>query len=393
MEKTLNRITAKILHDFTRPFNGVLARPDQKKLLLGLKGIVEGSTVQLCEIGRHAQKEVTPKKFCEKLGNSLTVLEPLNLIQLQKCRGVRFRYFILDESDLQREYAEKIEGIETIRDGSTGNLYGKGYGIIAVIGVTEEDEHIPLILQRYSSIQTARKAVIGKVIEALGPDTGAVWLIDRGGDDEKLFSFLLKEKQQFLVRLDRRGGERCLLVTGPEGGEKHKVSSLTAHMGKVGYRRVRLPKRNEVLTLLHYQSSCKQEPLALLTTLFPKTLKQAAAFARAYRKRWKIENYLQFIKERFNLENLMVKLLERVDGLLTLVLLASAFVMKQMQSIKKMTSAVLRLFYQNWARKEKCRLSWSSTARFLRHIFYSYTIILRTVFKPPPPQELALVWS
>jgi hypothetical protein len=221
----------------------------------------------LCEIGRHAQAAVTPKKFCEKLGKSLTVFESPNLIQLRKGLNTKWKYFILDESDIQRTSANKLDGITKVRDGSTGNNHGRGYGLTAVIGVTEGDEHIPLVLQRYTEIQPARKAVITKVIEALGSDTDAVWLIDRGSDDEKLFSFLLKEKQQFLIRLDRKGGERCLVINNvPEGIEKHKVSALTAHMGKVGYRRVRLPKRQEELTLLHYHSHGKQEPMALLTT-------------------------------------------------------------------------------------------------------------------------------
>ncbi|MBI5412115.1 transposase [Candidatus Peregrinibacteria bacterium] len=354
--------------------------------------MAEGSTVQLCEIGRHAQGGITPKKFCEKLGGSLSVFESLNLIQIQKCRNLKFRYLILDESDVQREYAEKLEGIEKVRDGSTGNLYGQGYGIISVIGITKDEEYIPLILQRYTTIQIGRKAVIRKAIEALGPDTGAVWLIDRGADDEKLFSFLLKEKQQFLIRLDRRGGERCLTVDGPEGMEKHKVSALTAHMVKSGYRKVKLPKRPEALTLLHYHGYLKQEPMALLTTLSPRTPKQAEAIAKAYRKRWKIENYLRFIKGRFRLEDVMIKLPDRVDGLPALVLIASAFVMKQMQRIKEASDIALTAFYAWWAGRERCDLSWSSVARFLRHVFRSREVTLRTVFKSDESLQLALLF-
>lgn len=389
---TLTQIAAKALHDFNRPFNKVLSRPNQNKLLLSIKGIVEGKTVQLCEIGRHSQEKITPKKFCEKLGKSLKVFESLNLIQLWKHKNVRWKYFILDESDIQRSYAEKLEGVEKIRDGSTGNVHGRGYGMIGVIGVTENDEHIPLVLERYIEIQPARKAVIKKVIETLGPDTGAVWLIDRGSDDEKLFSFLLEEKQGFLIRLDRRGGQRSLVVDGPEGEEKFKVSQLTAHMKKAGYRKVKLPKRNEPLTLLHYHSSNKQEPMALLTTLSPRTLKQAVVISKNYLKRWKIEVYLQFIKERFELEDMMVQLLERVDGLLALVLLASAFVMKQMQKIRLKSNSAFVFMYERWARKERCGLSWSSIARFLCYMFQFYTVNLRTLKRTPNPYQLALFW-
>lgn len=389
----LTQITAKALHDFNRPFSKVLSKPNRDKLLLAIKGIAEGQTVQLCEIGRHAQAAVTPKKFCEKLGSSLSVFESLSLIQLQKSRNTKWKYFILDESDIQRTSADKLDGIEKVRDGSTGNNHGKGYGFIAVIGVTEGDEHIPLVLQRYTSVQLGRKAMITKVIETLGSDTDAIWLIDRGSDDEKLFSFLLKEKQSFLIRLDRKGGERCLIVNGSDGKEKFKVSELTAHMKKVGYRRVKLPKRSEDLTLLHYHSYGKQEPMALLTTLSPRTLKQAKVIAKSYLKRWKIEVYLQFIKERFELEDMMVQLPDRVDGLLTLVLLTSAFVMKQTQRIRHGTDVNLKFMYERWASKEKCKLSWSSAARFLRQAFRSYTITLRMLHKLHNPHQLNLLWS
>lgn len=391
-DSALIQSAAKALHDFIRPFEKELSRPDRNKLLLGLKGMTEGASVVLSEIGRFAQKDILPKKFSEKLGKSLQGFTVLSSIQLRKGRNLTWKYFILDESDIQRPDANRLEGIEKVRDGSTGNLYGKGYGLISVIGVTEEEEYIPLILRRYTEVNPARRAAISEVISALGPDTGAVWLIDRGADDEKLFSFLLHEKQPFLIRLDRRGGERCLTVDGPEGAEKHKVSVLTAHMGKTGYRKVRLPKRSEELTLLHYHGCLKQEPMALLTTLSPRTLKQAETMAKVYRKRWKIEVYLQFIKGRFSLESLMLKLPERVDGLLSLILLSSAFVMKQMHVLKKDAASVLRPFYSHWAKRERCTLSWSSVARFLRHVFHSWEITLRTVFPDHNSQQLALLF-
>jgi hypothetical protein len=125
----------------------------------------------------------------------------------------------------------------------------------------------------------------------------------------------------------------------------------------------------------------------------PRTIKEAKAIAKAYLKRWKIEVYLQFIKKRFDLEDMMVQLPGRVDGLLTLVLLASAFVMKQMQRIRHGTDATLTFLYEKWANKEKCKLSWSSVARFLRRAFRSYHITLRTIHKPPGSHQLALLWS
>lgn len=100
-----------------------------------------------------------------------------------------------------------------------------------------------------------------------GPDHGATWVIDRRGDDKKVFSFLLDQNQEFLIRLDYGGSERLLEVSG----EKHRVSVLTGHMKEVGYRRVRLPGRQEFLTLIYLHRRAYRQPLVLLTTLSPKT--------------------------------------------------------------------------------------------------------------------------
>lgn len=381
----ITNFAAKSLHDFFRPFKNALSRPDYKKSFSMVKGMIEGETVQLCEAGRYAQPDINPKTYCTKMSDLLTNIQFIADIQLEKSKGKKFKCLILDESDVQREYAKEIR-IEKVRDGSTGNIKGQGYGLICVIGVTEDDEYVPLLFSRYESLGLAKIKAIQTIINTLGPDHGAVWLMDRGYDDKKIFEVLLDEKQEFLIRLDRQGGQRSLYIKSPEGEERYPVSMLTDHMGKTGYRRVKLPKRDEELTLIHYHHG-KDEPLALLTTLSPKTLKRVRTIAKIYLKRWKIEDYFRFTKNRFELEDVMVQTPERIDGILAYVLVASAFVMGQMH---KLMFAPLGAYYSKWAKKENCSLNWSSVARFFCSIFKNWQFSFRTVFKPPDPLQLAL---
>lgn len=374
---------AKQFHDFWRPFKNVLSTPDQRKAFALIKGMIEGKTVQLSAIGRIVAAQLLPKRWCEKISSSLGLMSALPLVILAKAKRQRFRYFILDESDLQRPYARRLPGVVKVRDGSTGNNAGQGYPLIAVIGVTDRGQYVPILLNRYRDIQTARRQAIATIMRAFGPDHGAIWLVDRGGDDRKLFNYLLEHEQQFLIRLDRQGGQRQLVVADDE---QYLISQLTAHMGKVGYRRVQLPGRTEPLTLLHYHHG-KQEPLALLTTCSPRTLKQAKQVARGYLQRWKIENYFRFIKDQLALESMMVQGEQAVDGLLTAVLIASSFLMEQLQTI---TKSPLNHYFQVWCQREQASPNWSALTRFYRSYFTHWSLCFRTADDPPHPSQLSL---
>ena len=381
------QITAKNLHDFLRPFKKVLSRPKQKHLLTAIKGMIAGSTVVLSQIGRETEPDIMPKTYCEKLGKSLEEFSKLSNIQLGKARNVNLELIILDGGDIQRLYTNKIDAITKVRDGSTCNNNGRGYGLHAAIGMTEQGKYIPLVLERYDEQKPAEHNIVTNIISQLSPHHGAVWVLDRGYDDKKFFHLLLDNDQEFLVRLTRKAGQRCLQVED----ETFLVSELLAHFEneKVGYRRVKLPNRDEVLTLIHYQHNKYREPLALLTTLSPKTQKQAINIAKKYLKRWKIEDYFRFIKQRFALENIMLHQPKRVDGLLTLVLIASALIMRLEQ---KPRDIVLDLEYNHWLKKNQLSSSWSAFAKFMQEILPFWQITFRTANPPPNPLQLALCW-
>lgn len=384
-KQILAPIAAKSLHDFLRPFNKVLSKPKQKHLISALKGIISGETVVLSQIGRGIASAIMPKTYCEKLGKSLEDFSVLADIQTQKASALNLEMIILDGGDIQRPHARKLEEITPMRDGSTENNYGKGYGLHGAIAKTKAGEYVPLLLERYSEQKLSEKNVVEKIIELLSPHHGAFWCLDRGYDDKKFLHNLLNESQEFLARLDRNGGQRSLVV----GDEKHLVSTLLAHFEgeEIGYRRVKLPGRDEELTLIHYRHHKHREPLALLTTLTPKTQKQAINIAKKYLKRWKIEDYFRFIKQRFGLEKVMLQNPHRVNGLLALILLASAFIMRMEQ---RQTDLALSWFYSRWLKKNRVNSSWSAFARFMQEVLPCWHLTFRTTHAPPNCLQLAI---
>lgn len=382
----ISHYAAKNLHDFFRPFAKTLTRPEYKKCFASVKGMIQAKTVVLSEMGRKASASILPKTFCEKIGTMLAGIVILADVQLRKFEGAPLELLIVDESDCQRRHAEKIRGIINLRDGSTGDPYGKGYGLFSVVAKTKAGAYAPLILERFEEQNLTAEKIIKKVIDGLSPDHGGVWIMDRGFDDRKIFDLLLNNEQQFLIRIDRKGGQR-LFVVGEEH-EKHLVSTLTAHMGEIGYRRVRLPGRKEELTLIHYHRKKYREPIAILTTLTPKTLQQAKNIAKLYLKRWKIEDYHRFVKTRLGLEEIMLQKPKRVDGLLALVLIASAFIMKCEQEER---DYAIEVHYQDWLTTNNVSSSWSAFSRFMQGLFQNWVLTFRTPTHPPNHLQLAFI--
>lgn len=376
-------IAAKNLHDFFRPYEKLLTKPEMKKCFSLVKGMIQGETVQLSQIGREVQSEILPKTYAEKTGKSLENFQKLANIQLAKGRKMKLELLLYDSGDHQRPYAKKLKGVIPMRDGSTGNLYGRGYGLHGLIGKSRDGEYVPLILERYEEQNLSMLAMMERTIDTLGPDHGAIWVIDRGADDKKIFSFLLDRHQQFLIRLDYGGGERLLEVEG----ERHPVSVLTAHMKEAGYRRVKLPGKKEELTLIYFHRRKYRQPLVLLTTLSPNTSKQAINIAKIYLKRWKIEDYYRFVKTRLDLEKMMIQKPQRVDGLLTVILIASAFLMKLEQ---RKRDFVLDWYYQRWLKQNQVCSSWSALSRFMQKIFKQWRLIFRTDHVPIYSLQTAL---
>lgn len=377
-------LAAKNLHDFFRPYEKQLTKPEMKKCFSMVKGMIQGKTVQLSQIGREVEPEILPKTYAEKVGKSLESFQKLAGVQLAKGQKISLELLLYDSGDHQKPYAKKLKGVIPMRDGSTGNLYGKGYGLHGLAGKSKDGEYVPLILERYEEQNLSMCVMMERVIDTLGPDHGAIWVIDRGADDKKVFEYLLNNHQQFLVRLDYGGSERSLEAEG----EKHRVSVLTGHMKEAGYRRVRLPGRKEELTLIYFHRRKHRQPLVLLTTLSPKTVKQAIKIAKMYLKRWKIEDYYRFVKTRLDLENMMIQKPERVDGLLTVILIASAFLMKLEQ---RKRDFVLDWYYQKWLKQNRVSSSWSALSRFIQKIFKLWQLTFRTTHSPPNPHQLALI--
>jgi hypothetical protein len=165
-----------------------------------------------------------------------------------------------------------------------------------------------------------------------------IWVIDRGGDRRKLFDFILNNKKRFSIRLV---GNRDVVYRGKKVVAEELARSCPllyrdriikedkeqeqAYTISYGFRRVKLPGRKERLWMVVVTGFGK-EPLLLLTTEEMENKRQRLWWViEAYLTRWRIEETLRFVKQRYQLEDLRVLTYERLRNMMGLVLAASYF--------------------------------------------------------------------
>jgi hypothetical protein len=223
----------------------------------------------------------------------------------------------LDLSDIRKEYAQKMEHLAVVRDGSTGELH-QGYWLCDVTAAEVNGSEIVPLYQKLYSVEaqdyTSENAEILAAVDLIRSHTQdrGIWVIDRGGDRKNLLEPLLNRHQRFVIRsvgkrtvIDRKGllgsvaevAGRCRLrhqarIVKIQGGQE-KTYEL-----RYGAEPIRLPGRSEQLWLV-VLAGFGEQSLLLLTDL-PITAKDSESLwwiVQIYLTRWKIEETFRFVKQ------------------------------------------------------------------------------------------------
>jgi hypothetical protein len=187
-----------------------LCKPARRFVGEALYGIAARQSVRLTEIGRALEEPIPLIKTETRLSRNLgrpDLREHLGQAILREGRrkvGER-TLLILDISDIAKPYAEKMEYLARVRDGSTGDI-ADGYWLCQVIAVENEDTAIvPIYSALYSQAApdfVSENAEIKGAMAAVSAacDGRRIWVIDRGGDRGALYADLLDASRSFVIR-------------------------------------------------------------------------------------------------------------------------------------------------------------------------------------------------
>jgi hypothetical protein len=129
-----SHLANKLRYKITK-FSGILSKELDKTagrfIQEAIYGIIASQSVMLTEIGRQLESRISLKKIEERFSRQL--IKPkiwsclqTSILSLARERVKERSQLILDLSDLKKPYAEKMEYLARVRDGSEGGEIVEG---------------------------------------------------------------------------------------------------------------------------------------------------------------------------------------------------------------------------------------------------------------------------
>lgn len=365
-----NKLRSKIT-EFSGYVSKNLDKTAQRFICEALYGIMASQSVMLTEIGRSLQTRVSLKKTEERFCRQIKKKQIWEQVHRQVLDDAGRRItdqtlLMLDLSDLHKKYAEKMEYLATVRDGSDDGQLVNGYWTTQVIAAElGSDQVVPLYQELYSQQAPDFRSENEQIIQAMDMvgqscQNRGIWVIDRGGDRDVLYEHLLKTDpvRRFIIRLVGTRhliyknrptqalslAEQCktpyseTLVKEIDGTEK------VYHI-HYGYVPVRLPDHGSRLYMLVVRGMGPKPMMLLTTEPLRRNRKVLYRLLGSYIKRWSIEETIRFIKQTYDMENIRVLKYTRLRNMMALLLAVFYFlavVLDTNQKLRIMTGHVLK---------------------------------------------------
>jgi hypothetical protein len=118
---------------------------------------------------------------------------------------------------------------------------------------------------------------------------------------------------------------------------------LAIRITQIGWMKVRLPGRQEALTLVVSRLAGEDKPMMLLTNLPVETLKDAKRIVRFYIRRWECEEAIRFLKSHVHLERIRTFRWSAIRRLVLLAVLVMLYLGGLVEADPPMCDRLIRL--------------------------------------------------
>jgi hypothetical protein len=322
-----------------------------------LFGIQASRDTLMSEIARSLQEDILAKKTQERLERHLATegmdSKVHGSILCDAAPGIHDdTLIIVDPTDVQKGYAEKMPYLAKVWDGSKGRV-GDNLGYTLCMAIACENgcrKIVPLMLRLWSSVHPEFVSENDEVEQVMGriastTNGRGIFVYDRGGDGDNLFKFYIDHGYDFIVRLV---GDRNLLNWGGRSRDSQVLARSLAEdctmryedsvmfkshnkvhnvRVKYGSMPVRLPVRPDAdLHLVVVKWPGGEKPMMLLTTLNAvRTRKALWEVVQGYITRWRVEDTIRFIKQSYRLEHMRLLDFQRLRNMAALVVAVAYF--------------------------------------------------------------------
>ena len=338
--------------------------PAKKFLYEMFFGLIASGSALLTEVGRKLPSDISlhavEKRLSRQLGSARWD-EAVLCARYVAWVAPRIKpdtVLALDISDIRKAYAEKMECLGQVHDGSAGEIT-TGYWLLSVEAHQASGQRQGIHLRAWSAqaeeFESENREILRAIelVERFAPRR-ALWVIDSGGDRSCLHREFKKLKVRYLVRVGRNR-------TVEQQGQKRSIRQVASevlmsgsfrfpHRTKRGrWRALRLRYgfggiewQEEAYSLVVAEGIC-EERLILWTNELVSSTEEAERVVRSYLRRWAVEDANRVIKQEFSLEAIRVTDWLRVQRLVLLVGIAYGFVCRMGGKGKRVVKKLIEL--------------------------------------------------
>ncbi|MBI5412537.1 transposase [Candidatus Peregrinibacteria bacterium] len=289
------------------------------------------------------------KRLDRNLGqyNVLPVKERAQAKQIALINDETFIYF--DPTDAIKKYGEEFEAISFVADGSDNHTPKPGYNISACIGL-KGSEIIPLEWDIFSSAEEDYESENQKLLHqideiAINSKCKGTFVMDRGFDRFVIIRHLQESAINFIIRMTENRHYHPLKSDPSNEHRSYSREDIIAKFSDVETR-VQLDirvKKKLVKKLFIIQSAPvglrekidSEKKLALvcakakglmtlyfLTNIEDMTPETLVTIVEAYLNRWKVDEFIRFVKQQYKAEGFKVRSLGRIKNIHALLFIA-----------------------------------------------------------------------
>ena len=340
------------LINFSNKISKGVSKPVQKMCQDMVYGITSSRSSYLSDIARSLKENNKLKNTIDRLSHNLMyldedekqIMETNHDKELMSYLKDGYVAVLNDNSDINKEYSNKLEDLCTVRDASSKQeKYVNGYMVCEYVALTEKTQTpVSLYSKIYSTTSDSFMSendetmkgedIVNKKLKGTGKIP--IYVRDRGYDANEIFKKDIDEDNKFVTRLE---GNRYLLfkdkkkiVTDAVKNRKGKIVTKLMYHGEnkecyISYTKVKLPvRKNKELTLVTIHGlSSDGIPMMLLTNLVVNCKEDAEYIVRLFFLRWRIEEYFKAKKQEFKWEDSLLRTLKSMNNynfFLTLVM-------------------------------------------------------------------------
>jgi len=403
---------------FTKKVCKGIGRPEEKLINNLLYGIAESGSCHLSKISRTLKERISLKKTIERLSRGLQGFSEQeqqklldNYTQMVKPYVDKRTVFVIDNSDVTKQYSEKMECLEIVRDGSTGKLE-KGYWTTEIAALTAESKSPLPVYDRVFS--ASEKGFISATEESmkglryLSRTFGNVGIraLDRGYDALAYYEYFIRNNEAFVIRATKNRDVRYkketknILKVANQFKGKYRID-FHDRKGKlvsckIAVVPVSLPKHPNIPLNLIVIYGFGKDPMMLLTNVDGDDKRLANTIIKVYLMRWRIEEYFRFKKQQYEWEDFRVRSLNSIRTLYRVLSLLTGFISllseKRNESlfVMELISVSMRIYRPKPEKAKRKFLHYAIGDAFFVILRRCSVGILSFFAKPQPSNQLSL---